>query len=53
MSSVYCNNAECTEYLIAKGNPMDLPPEDIICGGCGMNTEVDASETTPGEPVAP
>jgi hypothetical protein len=34
---VYCENAECTEYGLEKGNPSSYPleGEDFICGECG------------------
>jgi hypothetical protein len=49
--TVYCSNAECTEYLIAKANDGELPVETIMCGGCNQGVTADPRNTQPGEKV--
>jgi len=52
MSTVYCTNADCPEYLIAKGNDGEIPVETIICGGCNDGVTADPRNTPPGEKVS-
>jgi hypothetical protein len=52
VSTVYCENAECPEYLIAKDNAGEIPAETIICGGCNHGVTADPRNTKPGEKVS-
>jgi hypothetical protein len=51
--NVYCTNPDCPEFEIAKGNPMEYPPEVISCGGCGLPVAEVLLEVNPGDKVPP
>lgn len=49
MTYVQCANSDCAEYHVVKGDPFDLPPEAITCGGCGGPVEETEEPAPPDE----
>jgi hypothetical protein len=48
-TSWYCENRDCSEWLIAKDVFEGM--EGVICGGCGQPVVFDESKTPKGERV--